>query len=138
MERMVLARRRVDTGRMECGDLDVVREFLAAFNDRDGEATLAVVHPEISFQPLKVHGAEVWHGRDGVAELWRRMGEVGLDHTLDITELRVRSDGVVAAIGHVRPGEDGFVGLYRVEDGLISKARHYFADDDTRLRLGLD
>ena len=71
----------------------------SAFNDRDAEATLAVVHPEIAFQPLKVHGAEVWHGRDGVAELWRRMGEVGLDHTLDITELRVRPDGVIAAIG---------------------------------------
>jgi limonene-1,2-epoxide hydrolase len=123
---------------MDAGPLDVVRQFLAAFNDRDAEATLAVVHPDIAFQPLKVHGAEVWHGRDGVAELWRRMGEVGLDHTLDITELRVRSDGVIAAIGRVLPGEDGFVGLYRVEDGLIRQARHYFADDDTRLRLGLD
>jgi limonene-1,2-epoxide hydrolase len=122
---------------MDGGHVDVVRRFLVAFNDRDVDATLAIVHPEIAFQPLKMHGAEVWHGRDGVAELWRRMGEVGLDHTIDVTELRVRPDGVIAAIGAVQPGGDGFVGLYRVEDGLIRQARHYFADDDTRLRLGV-
>ena len=115
----------------------VVQEFFVAFNGRDIDATLALVHPEIEFHPLKVHGVEIWHGRDGVTELWRQMRELGLDHRIEISDVRTRPDGVIAALGTVRPGDTGFVGLYRVEQGLIRQARHYFADDETRRRLGV-
>jgi ketosteroid isomerase-like protein len=118
-------------------DVGVVQQFFVAFNDRDIEATLALVHPEIEFRPLKVHGVDVWHGRDGVAELWRQMRELGLDHRIDVSEVRERHDGDLAVLGVVRPGDTGFVGLYRIQDGLVRDARHYFADDDTLRRFGL-
>src|SRR4051794_16020568 len=119
------------------GGIDVVREFFVAFNARDIDATLALVHPEISFRPLKVHGLDVWHGREGVTELWRQMRELGLDHRIDITGFQELPTGEVAALGVVRPGDTGFVGLYRLDGGLIRDARHFFADEETLRRLGV-
>jgi ketosteroid isomerase-like protein len=115
----------------------VVQQFFVAFNDRDIEATLALVHSQVEFRPLKVHGVDVWHGRDGVAELWKQMRELGLDHRIDVAEVRERAEGEYAVLGTVRPGDTGFVGLYRLEDGLVRDVRHYFADEETRRRLGV-
>jgi 3-mercaptopropionate dioxygenase len=121
----------------ETGTVDLVREWFAAFNRRDIEATLEMSHPEIAFRPLQLHGTKTWRGREGVATLWARMFEVGLDHRIDITDIRELADGHVAALGIVRPGGEGFAGIYRVEDGLVRSAQHTFADDETLRRLGL-
>jgi ketosteroid isomerase-like protein len=116
---------------------DVVRRWFDAFNRRDLDALLALAHPEISFSPLQVHGADVLHGHDGVAAVWARMEEVGLDHRIAITALHTLEDGRTAAIGLVQPGDVDFVGIYRIEDGLVREGQNRFAGDDTLRRLGI-
>jgi ketosteroid isomerase-like protein len=118
-------------------DFEVVRRWFDAINRRDLEALLALAHPEISFSPLQVHGADVLHGHEGVAAVWGRMEEVGLDHRIAITALHTLEDGRTAAVGLVQPGDVGMVGIYRIEDGLILEGQNRFAGEDTLRRLGI-
>jgi ketosteroid isomerase-like protein len=118
-------------------DFDVVRRWFDAFNSRDLDALLALAHPEISFSPLQVHGADVLHGLEGVAAVWGRMEDVGLDHTIAITALHTLEDGRTAAVGAVQPGDVDFVGLYRIEDGLVREGENRFAGEETLRRLGI-
>ena len=118
-------------------DFDVVRRWFDAFNRRDLDALLALAHPEISFSPLQVHGTDVLHGHDGVKGVWGRMEEVGLDHRIAITALHTLEDGRTAAVGLVQPGDVDFVGIYRIEDGLVREGQNRFAGDDTLRRLGI-
>lgn len=122
---------------MAGSDAEIVRQWFDAFNRRDLAATLALSHPEIEFRPLQLHGADTWRGRDGVEALWMQMGRLGLDHRIDITGVQTLPAGEIAALGVVKPGDAEFVGIYRVEDGLVRDAKHSFASDDTRRRLGL-
>ena len=118
-------------------DLDVVRRWFDAFNRRDLEALLALAHPGISFSPLQVHGTDVLHGHDGVAAVWERMERVGLDHRIALTGLHTLEDGRTAAVGLVQPGDVGFVGIYRIEDGLVREGQNRFAGEDSLRRLGI-
>jgi ketosteroid isomerase-like protein len=118
-------------------DFDVVRRWFDAFNRRDLEALLALAHPEIAFSPLQVHGADVLHGPEGVAAVWARMEEVGLDHRIAITELHTLEDGRTAAVGLVQPGDVAMIGIYRTEGDLIIEGQNRFAGDDTLRRLGI-
>jgi ketosteroid isomerase-like protein len=118
-------------------DFEVVQRWFDAFNRRDLEALLAVAHPDISFSPLQLHGADVLHGHEGVSAVWARMEEVGLDHTIAITALHTLEDGRTAAVGLVKPGDVDFVGLYRIEDGLVREGQNRFAGEDTLRRLGI-
>jgi ketosteroid isomerase-like protein len=119
-------------------DFEVVRRWFDAFNRRDLAETLALAHPEIRFSPLQVHGSGEWRGRKDIEAVWARMREVGLDHRVEITGLHDLPGGEVAALGLVRPGDIEFVGILRVEGGLVREARHRFADEDSLRRLGLD
>ena len=119
-------------------ELAILRRWYDAFNRRDLAATLAVAHPQITFRPLQLHGADTWHGRDGVEALWARMAKLGLDHRVEVTSVHVLPDGELVAHGLVKPGDVEFVGIFRLEDGLVRSANHRFSDQDTLRRLGLD
>jgi ketosteroid isomerase-like protein len=118
-------------------DFDVVRRWFDAFNGRDLEAVLELAHPEISFSPLQVHGTDLLYGREGVADVWARMEGVGLDHRIELTALHTLEDGRTAAVGLVKPGDVDFVGIYRIEDGLVREGQNRFAGEDTLRRLGI-
>jgi ketosteroid isomerase-like protein len=118
-------------------DFDVVRRWFDAFNRRDLETVLALAHPEISLSPLQVHGTDLLHGREGVRAVWERMEGVGLDHRIELTALHTLEDGRIAAVGLVQPGDVGFVGIYRLEDGLVREGQNRFAGEDTLRRMGI-
>jgi ketosteroid isomerase-like protein len=118
-------------------DFDVVRRWFDAFNRRDLEALLGLAHPEISLSPLQVHGTEFVLGHEGVAGVWARMEGVGLDHRIELTGLHTLEDGRTAAVGLVKPGDVDFIGIYRIEDGLVREGQNRFAGDDTLRRLGI-
>ena len=118
-------------------ELEVVQRWFDAFNRRDLAAAVALAHPELAFRPLQIHGAGTWHGREGLEELWARMARVGLDHRVKLTGVHVLDDGRVAARGLIQPGDAEFVGVFRVQGGLVLEAEHRFSDEDTLRRLGL-
>jgi hypothetical protein len=119
-------------------EFEVVRRWFDAFNRRELDVILSLAHPEITFRPLQVHGSEQLHGREGLAALWARMEQVGLDHRIEMTGLHLLPGGEIAALGLVKPGDVDFVGIYRVEGGLVREAQNRFSDENTLRRLGLN
>ena len=115
----------------------VVRRWCAAFNSLDLDAALRLAHPTLSFRPLRIHGSSTWHGRDGLRELWVQMTDLGLGHRVDVESVHATSDGRILALGAVEPGGLPFAGIYRVEEGMVREAMHYFSREGLLEQLGI-
>jgi ketosteroid isomerase-like protein len=111
-----------------------------AFNRRDLDALLELSHPDIELHPLRLSPGAVYRGHDGIRALFEEMRALGLDHRFDIAETRLLPGGRVAAIGKVVMGgaATDFVGVHAVAGGRIGLTHHYFSDEDTLARLGLE
>ncbi len=96
-----------------------------AFNARDIETVLALMHPDVDW-PNGMEGGRV-QGHTGVREYWTRQFKL-IDSQVDPQSFRLEDDGRVAVLVHqvVRDPEgrllsDGQVEhVYRIEDGLVS------------------
>lgn len=104
---------------------DVLRAAYVAFNARDIEAALELMHPEVDW-PNAWEGGRVV-GREAVADYWTRQFE-SISSTVEPDGFDREPDGSVTAIVHqtVRdpktgePISDAHVRhRYRLEDGLI-------------------
>lgn len=105
-------------------DRDLLTRIYNAFNARDIDAVLAVLHPEVDW-PNGWEGGRVY-GREGVRDYWTRqwaainpsVEPVGFDmdedgRTIVKVRQRVRDlEGNLIAEGEVEH-------VYRIEDGLI-------------------
>lgn len=95
-----------------------------AFNDRDIDAVLAVMHPDVDW-PNGWEGGRVY-GRQGVRDYWERQWKV-LDPRVEPVAFDLDESGrtIVKVRQVVRDREgnlisDGFVDhVYLIEDGLI-------------------
>jgi ketosteroid isomerase-like protein len=105
----------------------LLRETYAAFNARDIDAVLAVMHSDVDW-PNAWEGGRV-HGHEGVREYWRRQW-MQIDPTVEPTAIAPPDeDGRVAVTVHstVRNLEgdvldEGTVThVYTFKDGLISR-----------------
>ena len=105
---------------------EVLRKVYEAFNVRDIDACLAVMHPEVDW-PNGWEGGRV-HGHEGVREYWTRQW-AAIDPSVEIAGSRTEEDGRIALQVHqvVRDLEgkilvDGMVEhVYRIEDGLVRR-----------------
>jgi NAD(P)-dependent dehydrogenase (short-subunit alcohol dehydrogenase family)/ketosteroid isomerase-like protein len=103
-----------------------LRRAYRAFNERDVEAAVAVMSPEVSWPDVGEGGFV--HGRDGVREHWREQFEA-VDPTIEPGEFRSLPDGRVAvSVRQVVRSDDGalvsdesLVHLYTLRDGLIDR-----------------
>ena len=109
---------------------DLLRRVYDAWNRKDVEGGLALVHPEIEFHSSgEFPGlAPVYQGREGMRRFWEDLAgfwEVGLEVRSDeMTEL---PDGRLLAlntfVGHAREGmtvERETAQIVRIEDGLVT------------------
>ena len=103
---------------------ELLRGAYAAFNARDIERALVLMHPEVNW-PNGMEGGRV-HGHDAVREYWTR--QFGLiDSHVEPESFSFRGDGSVAVRVHqiVRDPagvllSDGYVThVYRFHDGVI-------------------
>jgi NAD(P)-dependent dehydrogenase (short-subunit alcohol dehydrogenase family) len=103
-----------------------LRRAYRAFNDRDVEAAVAVMSPDVAW-PDGSEGGFV-HGRDGVREHWREQFEA-VDPMIEPGKFRSLPDGRVAvSVRQVARSDDGaaisdeaLVHLYTLRDGLIDR-----------------
>jgi len=112
----------------------VLRRWINAFNLRDLDAMLALMHADVRLQPLRLNGLQrSYRGHDGVGRWFADMREHGLAHRLAIANLRAQGQEAIA-IGTLKlsPGDDPirFWILDRIEDGRIVTANHYLTDPD--------
>lgn len=103
---------------------DLFMKTYAAFNARDIEAVLAVMHPDVDW-PSAWEGGRV-RGHNEVRKYWTRQWKV-IDPTVTPERIVMEDDGCSAVRVHqvVRDLQgnviaDGWVEhVYRIEDGLI-------------------
>jgi len=82
---------------------DPVREFIRAFNERDLEAFVSVLDPEVELHSMR----GLRKGREA-ARLWATRAPGGVQQTIEIEELHEEPDRAVALIRRVwRWDEDG-------------------------------
>lgn len=82
---------------------DPVREFIRAFNERDLDAFVAVLDPEIELHSMK----GLRKGREA-ARLWATRPPGGVQQTIELEELHEDTDRAVALIRRVwNWAEDG-------------------------------
>jgi ketosteroid isomerase-like protein len=114
-----------ETAAREIGkERDLLTFVYDAFNRRDVESILAVMHPEVEW-PNGMEGGWVY-GRDGVRVYWTRQWKQ-LDPRVDPLRFDAEADGRIAVNVHqVVRDLDGKVLLdrtvqhvYRITDGLI-------------------
>lgn len=108
-------------------DEDILRAAYAAFNARDIEAAIELMHPEVDW-PNAWEGGRVI-GRDAVADYWRRQFEQ-ISSTVVPERFTHEPDGSITVTVHqiVRDAKTGESRAdthvrhrYRLEDGLVMR-----------------
>jgi len=107
---------------------DPVREFIRAFNERDLDAFVEVLDPEVELHSMR--GL-----RKGVeaARLWATRPPGGAQQTIELEELYEDTDRAVALIRRVwawdedgsAAGEDEMAWLFELRDGRIRSWRPF-------------
>jgi ketosteroid isomerase-like protein len=104
----------------------LLRQAYAAFNARDIEGALALMHPDVDW-PNGMEGGRV-RGRDAVREYWQRQFSM-IDSNVEPEAFEELPDGRVSVTVRQRvrgadgePISDGFVRhVYELRDGLITR-----------------
>jgi limonene-1,2-epoxide hydrolase len=112
---------------------DSVREFIRAFNERDLDAFVAVLHPEVELHSMK----GLRKGREA-ARLWATRASGGVQQTIEADELFEDGDRALALIKRAwhwdedgsAAGEDEMAWLFELHGHLIRSWRPY---DDREL-----
>jgi ketosteroid isomerase-like protein len=104
---------------------EILRSAYAAFNERDVEAVIALMHPDVDW-PNAWEGGRV-AGRDAVRDYWRRQFEA-ISGTVEPEEFTEEPDGATTVTVHqvVHDADTGELisdshvrHRYRFDDGLI-------------------
>jgi ketosteroid isomerase-like protein len=127
-------------------NLELMRRFVEAFNARDAQAIIALSDPSIEYHAAlgTAVGGGVFHGHDGLLELFRAIEDVW-------DELRIEPEAyfelgehaLVFAAQYGRGRQSGaevampIAGVVRWRDGLIVYAKGYPRREDALRELGV-
>lgn len=113
----------------------VVRRLIDAFNDRDLDALLACLDPDVDLHPLPFRGLRSsYRGHTGVGRWLRDLRREQHEHRLDPVGLRVlgAAEARVLTVGRVHDGAretiERFCAVHVITGGRIRSARHVVAD----------
>jgi ketosteroid isomerase-like protein len=118
----------------------IARSYVAAYNDRDLEAMLALMDEDAVSNPARLFGQRRHRGRADVREWWQTMVDSGRWYQVVVAEIRLLPPDRVAVLGELL--DDGeplspWGVLVRVRDGLIVESRSYLSEKDLLDELGL-
>jgi ketosteroid isomerase-like protein len=118
---------------MSAANLEMAREGLRAFNDRDVEWLIANSTPDCEWYPAVAGGVqpEPYRGEEGLRKFWQEHQEVWEEFVLEAEEIRDLNNHVLV-FGHVRAKgragvafEHSLDALWEVRDGKFLKGRSY-------------
>lgn len=118
----------------------IARAYVAAYNDRDLEAMLALQDPDVVSHPSRLFGHRPHTGHAGVREWWEAMVASGRWYEVAVMEIRQLSPDRVAVLGEIRDhGEllSPWGVVVRIRDGLIVESRSYLSDTELLDELGV-
>jgi len=105
---------------------ELLRRAYTAFNARDIEAAVAIMHPGVDW-PNAMEGTRV-HGRAGVRDYWTRQFEV-IDSRVEPLAFNAMADGRIAVLVHQvvldRAGallsDSTLEHVYSIRDGQVER-----------------
>lgn len=118
----------------------LAERYVAAYNDRDLQAMLAVQDENIVSHPSRLAGATAHRGHDGVRAWWNAMVAAGTWYEVVIDEIRQHHPNRVVILGEIREqGEpiSPWCVVIHVRNGLIVESRSYLSESDLLEHLGL-
>ena len=131
---------------MSAENVDSVRRFVAAFNERDFESMAPELSEDAELYPLRAQlEGKSYRGIEGVREMFADFDEDWEHLRLEVDEIRDAGDQVVA-VGHLLSrGRASRVDLdvpmafvWRFRDGKAVYARTYSEPDDALRAAGLE
>jgi hypothetical protein len=132
----------VDAGR-PLGRAEAVRlaqSYVAAYNDRDLEAMLALQDENVVSYPVRMFGYRSLTGHAGVRAWWEAMEASGQWYEVVVSDIRLLVPDRMAILGEIRDqGEllSPWAVLVRIHNGLIIESRSYLSDKELLDELGL-
>jgi ketosteroid isomerase-like protein len=114
------------------GNVDIVRQAFAAFEQRDAELIVAIARPDVVFEPVTAQiaaGGRPYRGHAGLRQYMEDVGRVWQDLRPTPDTWYEREGGIVVATGRVYAWGAGRVvdapagWLWRVQDGLLAYGR---------------
>lgn len=118
----------------------LARRYVAAYNDRDLEAMLALLDENVVSYPSRLFGARRDVGHADVRAWWQRMVASDRWYEVVIHDVRQVSADQFAALGEIQDrGErlSPWGVVVRVRSGLIVESRSYLSDVEVLESLGL-
>jgi ketosteroid isomerase-like protein len=116
------------------------RAYVAAYNERDLDAMLAVLDPDVIAHPSPLFERRPANiGHDGVRVWWQTMIDAGRWYEVVISRIRAAADGQWAIVGEIQ--QDGesqspWLLIFRLRNGLICESRSYLSDEAVVVELG--
>jgi ketosteroid isomerase-like protein len=125
---------------MAQSEIETIQRALGAFNRRDADGMIEMIHPEGEMLPFRAQlEGDAYRGHDGIRRFIDDMYEDWSSFEVKIDEFQ-ELRGRVLAIGHIEGvsrssgvavgGEAGF--LFEFRDGLIIRARSYSDPEEAR------
>ena len=115
--------------------------FVAAFNDRDADALVALAHPRIVFRPTTLVGQRrTYHGHDGLRRWVAEIDANGADFQVHIREIRPLRPSGFLVLSKLRVGDELITDsamIASVHHGEIIEAHGYLSDDQMLADLDL-
>ena len=120
--------------------VELAERYVAAYNDRDLDAMLAVQDENVVSHPTRFTGAASHVGHEGVRAWWEAMVAADRWFEVVISEIRQPDHDRVAILGAIYDhGElvSPWCVVIRVCNGLIVESRSYLSERDLLEQLGL-
>ena len=125
---------------MAQNEIEKIQRSLEAFNRRDADGMIQMIHPEGEIFPFRAQlEGQPYRGHDGIRKFIEDMSEDWSSFDVKIDEFQ-ELRGRVLAIGHIEGvsrssgvavgGEAGF--LFEFRDGLIIRAVSYSDPEEAR------
>jgi hypothetical protein len=118
----------------------LAQSYVAAYNDRDLEAMLALQDENVVSYPSRMFGRRRITGHDGVRSWWEAMAASGRWYEVVVGDIRRVGPERVAILGEIRDrGErlSPWGVVVRIRDGLIIESHSYLSDTELLEELGM-
>jgi ketosteroid isomerase-like protein len=119
----------------------IVDGLIDAWNRRDLDAALGLMHPHCEVRPVET--TETLHGHDGVAAAFRDWFEAFEEFTIEAEDRSAHGDRVLVAMRQRARGkgsgveiEERFYQLFTLRDGKVFRFEEYADQADALKALG--
>jgi ketosteroid isomerase-like protein len=132
---------------MSDGNMELVHRFYASWSDRNIDAIMEFVAPDVEFDWTESRSPYqgIYRGRDGIMRFWRDQAEAWEEFRIELVEAIECGPGVLVAVTSVRGRgrgsgidlEAGGAAIWRFRDGAIAGVKLFQGKEEALAAAGL-